>query len=248
MNGWWDAARRWIWKYLLRPPLVVLPKIVWHFSVGHLFFFLPIRLPALESGTDAANELKAEFEECKKNIATLDDASLDLLNASLDDELKTVGVSISETRSRAAQLLAVTAFIAVLATLGASPPAKGVTQLLTLIFAGLAAYALLGTLWLTVQALAVRSWDEMTVKPIGRITARRMREEHAYNAYRVRRRLSIRRRRPVGYLRDAYWFFVGTVVLIVALVVVRVVGVELTSQMTTPTPTPSPSSAPQHHP
>jgi hypothetical protein len=218
-------TRRWVigpvWRRVLRPLLRLV--------VFHLIFFIPIPLPELKRGTKEAAELDEELQRANASIATLDDDSLEGLVSLLDEELRTVRSSISEARSRAAQLLGVTGVIAVLAGLGSTSqtsvqlvPTKGAAQVLTLVFAGLAGYALLGTLWLTVQTLAVRSWEELKAEPVAQATSRRIREAHASQALAVRRKLTIRLSRPVGYLRDAYWFFFLTVVLIGVIVGIRI--------------------------
>jgi hypothetical protein len=94
------------------------------------------------------------------------------------------------------------------------------------------AYALLGTLWLTVQALAVRSWDRLDEKPTKQMTPRRALEAHAYQVYLVRHKLAVRLSRPVGYLRDAYGFFFVTVVLICIIIGVRIVATAIASAPT----------------
>jgi hypothetical protein len=152
----------------------------------------------------------------------LGDTALLYLVSRLKDELVLVHTSISETRSRASQLLAVAGFVTVLATLGASIPSRGVTRVVSYALAAVALYALVGTLWLTAQALAVMSWEEVEVEaPAPGITLRRLHEAHLSDLYRVRCSLSVRLTRPVGYLRDAYWYFLATVVAILALVVLR---------------------------
>ena len=48
-----------------------------------------------------------------------------------------------------------------------------------------------------------------------------MKEHYASQMYQVRRSNDIRLQVPVGYLRDAYWYFFLTVVLFVLVVIVR---------------------------
>lgn len=211
-------------------------RIGWRFVTVHLLFFRSVPLTKLDSKTEEGKAFDRQMALIYEDIHTLDDEALDKLTSIWEQELDQVLGSISETRSRAAQLLSVTGVIAVLASLGSATqnsiqlvPTEGTAQVLTLVLAAMTGYALLGTLWLTVQALAVRSWESLAEQPSKRMEYRRVREVHAHTIYVVRHKLAIRLSRPVGYLRDAYAFFFSTVVLIGIIIGVRIVATALAS-------------------
>jgi ABC-type multidrug transport system fused ATPase/permease subunit len=194
---------------------------VWKFAVAHLFFWLPIPLPELTPGTPEADQIAAEVEEVERTLETLDKDGMGQVVTEFKDDLDAVRSSITEMRSRSAQLLAATGFVAVLATLGTSLPPKLAGVVLTAVLVFLALYALVGTLWLTTQALRVRSWDQLDLVPGAHLPVLRIQQIYAKELYRVRRLLGIRLEVPVGYLRDAYWYFFATVVFFILLVIVR---------------------------
>ena len=193
----------------------------WDFARVHLAFWRPIALPELTPGTKRYTELQEELDDAAAAVRTLPDDALDEFITEDRAALTTCQTSVSETRSRAAQLLAVTGFITLLASLGTSPPGTAAGTALMVSVGLLAVYALVGTMWLTVSAIAVRSWDELVPRAIADDTARAMRERYAADVHRVRRKTRIRLERPVGYLRDAYWFFFATVALLVVIVILR---------------------------
>jgi|HubBroStandDraft_4_1064222.scaffolds.fasta_scaffold141552_2 hypothetical protein len=194
---------------------------IWNFAMAHIFFWRKIPQPYFVDGTTQATALAAEFDALETTIGTLDNDALTQITTEFKDELDANGASVTEMRSRAAQLLTASGFVAVLATIGTAVPPKLAGQVLTYVLVAIALYALFGTMWLTTQALAVREWNVLQLKPTARLSARRMKEIYAHQLYQVRRSNAIRLRVPVGYLRDAYWFFFITVVLFVVLVIVR---------------------------
>lgn len=194
---------------------------VWDFTTVHLAFWAPLHLPEFIPGTRASDKLAAEFAKVDGVLATLDDAGLAQIITEFKDDLDANRSSISEMRSRAAQLLAAAGFVAVLATLGTALPPKPGGQIVTYVLVFLALYALIGTMWLTTQALAVRSWNSLDLVPIPHLSARRIKETYASELHRVRRCNGVRLQVPVGYLRDAYWYFFATVGSFVLLVIVR---------------------------
>jgi hypothetical protein len=211
----------------------------WRFVTVHLNFFRPIPLQELDPTTDEGKAFDRDMGLAWEDIHSLGDEALAKATPIWEKELDQEQASISETRSRAAQLLSVTGVVAVLAGLGNATqnsvelvPTQGTAQVLTLVLAAMTAYALLGTLWLTVQALAVRSWDRLDEKPTKQMTPRRALEAHAYQVYLVRHKLAVRLSRPVGYLRDAYGFFFVTVVLICIIIGVRIVATAIASAPT----------------
>ena len=208
----------------------------WRFVTVHLNFFRPISLKELDPKTDEGKTFDRDMDLVWEDIHSLGDEALAKVTSMWEKELDQEQGSISETRSRAAQLLSVTGVVAVLAGLGNATqnsvelvPTQGTAQILTLVLAAMTAYALLGTLWLTVQALAVRSWDRLDEKPTKQMTPRRVLELHAYQVYLVRHKLAVRLSRPVGYLRDAYGFFFVTVLLISIIIGVRIVATAIAS-------------------
>jgi hypothetical protein len=191
------------------------------FAVVHLAFWAPMKLPEFDPGTPENDKLRAEFSRVDNTVATLNDAGLAQIVTEFKDDLDANRSSITEMRGRAAQLLAATGFVAVLATLGTALPPKLGGRIVTYVLVFMALYALIGTLWLTTQALRVRSWNNLDLVPIPHLSARRIQETYASELYRVRRCNGIRLSLPVGYLRDAYWYFFATVVFFVLLVIVR---------------------------
>jgi len=128
---------------------------------------------------------------------------------------------VNDVRSRAGQLLAAAGFVAVLASIGSSIASNRARIFLTCVLMGLAIYGLLGTLWLTLQAVGVREWEPTMLEPVFDTRVREVKERHAGQLYRTCKRDALRLTIPAGYLMDAQWYFFGTIVLIVALVALR---------------------------
>jgi len=186
-----------------------------------LTFWAPMTLPEFDEGTAPNQELTKEFANLDTTLGTLDDGGINQIITEFKDALDATSSSVKEMRSRAAQLLAASGFVAVLATIGTALPPKLPGIVLTCLIVAAALYALVGTMWLTTQALAVREWNILRLAPTARLSERRIKEIYASQLYQVRRSNDIRLEVPVGYLRDAYWYFFATVILFVVDVIVR---------------------------
>jgi hypothetical protein len=169
--------------------------VVWEVVRYHLLFFLPVDLPELDSGTPEHQGLEDEFAMVQRNIAACKDDALDYTITGLKEELSRAITDISDVRTRGGQLLTVTGFIALLGTVGSSLPIGKAAQVLTYVLAGLALYALVGTLYLTSQVLRVREWEGTIVKPTSG-TARSLKESNALQLYRICTRLALKLQRP----------------------------------------------------
>src|SRR5580700_6735514 len=137
---------------------------IWNFAMAHIFFWRKIPQPYFVDGTTQATALAAEFDALETTIGTLDNDALTQITTEFKDELDANGASVTEMRSRAAQLLTASGFVAVLATIGTAVPPKLAGQVLTYVLVAIALYALFGTMWLTTQALAVREWNVLQLK------------------------------------------------------------------------------------
>lgn len=67
----------------------------------------------------------------------------------------------------------------------------------------------------------MREWNDLKITPSAQLSAREMKEQYASQLYQVRRSNDIRLEIPVGYLRDAYWYFFLTVLLFLLDVIIR---------------------------
>jgi hypothetical protein len=186
-----------------------------------LKFGAPMKLPEFEKGTQESTDLGKEFTDLDSTLSTLHDDALAEITTEFKAELDTTSSSTSEMRSRAAQLLAASGFVAVLATIGTALPPKLIGVIVMCVVVAAALYALIGTMWLTTQALAVREWNDLKIIPVAHLSAREMKEHYASQLYQVRRANDIRLEVPVGYLRDAYWYFFLTVILFLLDVIIR---------------------------
>jgi hypothetical protein len=79
-----------------------------------------------------------------------------------------------------------------LATTGTALPSKVLGIVVTCVVVAAALYALVGTMWLTTQALAVREWNILQLVPSARLSERRIKEVDASQLYLVRRSNDIR--------------------------------------------------------
>ena len=158
-------------------------------------------LPEFDDGTEPNQELTKEFADLDNTLGTLDDGGLNQIITEFKDNLDATSASVTEMRSRAAQLLAASGFVAVLATIGTALPSKVLGIVVTCVVVAAALYALVGTMWLTTQALAVREWNILQLAPTARLSERRIKEVYASELYQVRRSNDIRLEVPVGYLR-----------------------------------------------
>jgi hypothetical protein len=186
-----------------------------------LTFWAPMTLAEFDAKDNPTQELAKEFADLDSTLSSLHDDALAQIITEFKDDLDATSSSISEMRSRAAQLLTASGFVAVLATIGTALPSKLAGVILTCLAVAAALYALVGTMWLTTQALAVRKWNILQLAPTADLSARRIREIYASKLYQVRRSNGIRLEVPVGYLRDAYWYFFATVILFVLDVILR---------------------------
>ena len=186
-----------------------------------LAFWAPMTLPEFKKGTQENTDLLKEFSDLGSTLATLHDDAIAEITTEFKAELDDISAATTEMRSRAAQLLTASGFVAVLATIGTALPPQLAGVIVMSVVVAAALYALIGTMWLTTQALAVRQWNDLSVVPGDHASARHMKEHYASQLYQVRRSNDIRLEVPVGYLRDAYWYFFLTVLLFLLDVIIR---------------------------
>jgi hypothetical protein len=193
---------------------------LWNFICDHLLFIWPVVVQELREGSPEYLRSEAELAAATTSLRRLSDDGLELMVGALKDELSRKLASLDNVRSRAGQLLAATGFVAVLASIGSSLPATKTLIVLTYVLMGLAVYGLLGTLWLSTQAVRVRRW-ELTILEPALATTRELQERYAAQLYRTCKRDALRLEVPTRYLSDAQWYFFATIAVIVALVVLH---------------------------
>jgi hypothetical protein len=187
---------------------------LWRFLSRRVFFPYPAYVLELKEGTPERANWLAERKAAEQAISRMSLGTVQVLTEIYLRDMAEAEEDLVQTRQRAAQLLAATGFVGVLSGLVQSLTTNDAYRGIIVGSLIVLAVVFLGTIWNTVSALRVVPWERIRIDPILVRSPLAIRREYLKDLFVAARQHRYRLTVPVGALRDAYYFFAATVLLL----------------------------------